>query len=245
MDRNEARKAVAAASRRLAAEGLLIGTAGNVGVALDGKDEGLVAVTATGVVLAEAEPEHVTVVDADAAVVDGELAPTSEVDIHLDLLARAEVGAVVHTHAPVATALSLVLDEVPVVHYQQLLLGGTVPVVPFAVFGSTELAESVDAALRQRNAVLLANHGTVAIGPDLPTAVEQALLLEWVCRLYWQARTIGTPRVLSQADQQAVIEAALRTGYGHTRAAQTAPQPATGAPPEVPAAEQPGTEDPS
>lgn len=197
----------------------MIGTAGNVGVALTGPDDGLAAVTATGVVLAETEPAHVSVVDRSAAVVDGDLAPTSEVSLHLDLLARPDVGAVVHTHSPAATALSLVLDEVPCVHYQQLLLGGSVPVVPFAVFGSPALAESVDTALRHRTAVLLANHGTVTIGPDLATAVERALLLEWVCGLYWQARAIGTPRVLTPEDQAAVIEAALRTGYGKPRPA--------------------------
>ena len=217
MDRARARTAIAAASRRLAAEGLLIGTAGNVGVALDGADTGLVAVTGTGVVLADAGAGDVTVVDADGSVVDGTLAPTSELDLHLDLLSRPDVGAVVHTHAPVGTALSLVLDELPCVHYQQLLLGGSVPVVPFAVFGSAELARSVRTALRDRHAALLANHGTVTIGPDLDTAVERALLLEWACHLYWRAASIGTPRALSPADQQAGIEAALRTGYGSRR----------------------------
>ncbi|WP_121255675.1 class II aldolase/adducin family protein [Nocardioides ferulae] len=219
MQREQARTAVAQAARRLAAEGLLIGTAGNVGVALSGADAGLIAVTGTGVVLAEAGADAVTVVDAHGTVVDGALAPTSELDLHLDLLARPDVGAVVHTHAPVSTALSLVLDELPCVHYQQLLLGGSTPVVPFAVFGSAELADSVHVALRDRHAVLLANHGTVTIGPDLDTAVERALLLEWACTLYWQAAALGTPRALTQADQEAVIEAALRTGYGSTRPA--------------------------
>jgi len=214
VEREAARPALAEVCHRLAAEGLLIGTAGNVSVKLAGDDTGLFAVTATGVVLAEAAPTDITVVDAGGSVVDGELAPTSEVGLHLNLLQRPDVGAVVHTHSPVATALSLVLDEVPCVHYQQLLLGGAIPVVPFAVFGSDELATSVDAALRGKNAALLANHGTVAIGPDLATAVDLALLLEWACTLYWHARAIGEPRQLSAADQQAVIEEALRTGYG-------------------------------
>lgn len=214
MERIEARTAVADVSRRLAAEGLLVGTAGNVSVRLDGADTGLVAVTATGVVLAEATPDEVTVVDRDGRVVEGALAPTSELRLHLDLLARPDVTAVVHTHAPVSTALSLVLDEVPVVHYQQLMLGGSVPVVPFAVFGTEELAASVDEALRHRRAALLANHGTVSIGHDLPAAVEAALLLEWICTLHWRASLLGTPRVLSEADQRSVVEFALRSGYG-------------------------------
>ncbi len=219
MRRDQARADVAAAARRLAAEGLLIGTAGNVSLRLDGDDGGLVAVTATGLVLGDATADDVTVVDRDGAVVDGALAPTSELRLHLDLLARPDVAAVVHTHSPVATALSLVLDEVPVVHYQQLMLGGSVPVVPFAVFGTEELTRSVDAALRTRRAALMANHGTVTVAHDLAAAVEQALLLEWICTLYWQARTIGTPRVLGAAQQQAVLEVVFRTGYGRPRPA--------------------------
>lgn len=220
--RDDVRAAVAAAARRLAERGLVLGTAGNLAVRLDGPDEGLVAVTATGVVLADATPGDVTIVAADGAVVDGALAPTSEVDLHLGVLrSRPDATAVVHTHSPVATAVSLVVDEVPCVHYQQLVLGGAIPVVPFAVFGTPELATSVDAALRAKAAALLANHGTVALGHTLDAAVENALLLEWICTLYWQARSIGTPRALTAEDQQAVIEHAVRTGYGTRREAGT------------------------
>ena len=96
----------------------------------------------TGAVLAELEPEQVTRRrPRRRAVVDGELAPTSELDLHLGVYRRYDAGAVVHTHAPMATALSCVLDELPCVHYQMLLLGGTVPVAPYATFGTPELAE--------------------------------------------------------------------------------------------------------
>jgi L-fuculose-phosphate aldolase len=120
------REQVAAAGRRLAAEGLVLGTAGNVSARRGGE----VAITPTGAVLAELEPEDVSVVDLDGRQVDGELAPTSELDLHLGVYRRYDAGAVVHTHAPMATALSCVLDELPCVHYQMLLLGGTVPATP-------------------------------------------------------------------------------------------------------------------
>lgn len=217
--RDEARAAVADASRRLAEEGLLIGTAGNVSMRLGGPEEGLVAVTATGVVLADCTPGDVTIVDGSGLVVDGDLAPTSELGLHLRLLARPDVGAVVHTHSPMATALSLVVDEIPVVHYQQLALGGPVPVVPFAVFGSDQLAGSVDAALQHRRAALMANHGAVAVGQDLGTAVDAMLLLEWICGIYWHACAIGRPRELTEAEQQAVSDVIRRTGYGTPRSA--------------------------
>lgn len=207
------RLAVAAACHGLASEGLLIGTAGNVSVRAGDQ----LAVTATGIVLRQAAPEQVTVVSLDGAVAAGDLEPTSELELHLGIYRRYAAGAVVHTHSPQATALSLVLDELPCVHYQQLLIGGSVRVAPFAVFGSAELAGHVLAALEGRSAALLANHGAIVHGRTLAEAVDHALLLEWACGLYLRAAAIGTPRVLDSGQQAAVAEAALRRGYGSPR----------------------------
>lgn len=213
---HDLRASVAAASRTLAGHGLLIGTAGNVSA----REGDVVAVTATGVVLADATLDDVTVVDLDGAVIEGTLAPTSELALHLGVLRSAppeNVSAVVHTHAPNATALSLVLDELPVVHYQQLILGGPLRVAPFHAFGTPELAAAVGAALDGRLAALMANHGTVALGPNLATAIEHALLVEWLAELYLRAATVGTPRSLDGAQQHAVIAHATRLGYGATK----------------------------
>lgn len=216
-----ARATVADAARRLAAEGLLIGTAGNVSARIAGWD--LIAVTATGAVLADCGPEHVSVVDAAGTVVAGGLAPTSELALHLAAYATTATGAVVHTHAPYATAVACVLDELPVLHYQQLLLGGSVRVAPYATFGTTELADGVVAALEGRAAALMANHGAVTTGATIDKAVETALLLEWCCQLYVNAARIGTPRVLDDAQQAAVVEAAIARNYGTTRPAEETP----------------------
>src|SRR6266540_797025 len=142
------RQRVADAARRLAAEGLVIGTAGNISE----RARELVAITPTGATLAELDPEQVSVVDLDGALVAGDLEPTSELDLHLGIYRRYEAGAVVHTHAPVATALSCVIDELPCVHYQMLLLGGPVRVARYETFGTPELAESVLEALEGRAA---------------------------------------------------------------------------------------------
>ncbi|GAA1706125.1 class II aldolase/adducin family protein [Microbacterium sediminicola] len=211
-----ARAAVVQASRTLAAAGLVVGTAGNVSTRVGDH----VAISATGAVLAELTPEQVTIVSMDGEIIDGQLAPTSETGLHLGILRAAPaeaVGAVVHTHSPLATSLSLVLDEVPVVHYQQLLLGGSVRVAGFHPFGSPELAQAVGGALDGRLAALMANHGAVALGADLAQAVSNALLTEWICELYWRARSIGEPRVLDAAQQRSVIEAATRIDYGRTK----------------------------
>jgi L-fuculose-phosphate aldolase len=207
---------VAAASQRLAAEGLVIGTSGNVSA----RAEELIAISPTGAVLADLEPEQVTVLNMDGRVVEGELAPTSELDLHLGVYRRYDAGAVVHTHAPMATALACVLGgELPCVHYQMLLLGGSVRVAPYATFGTPELAEATVEALEGKTAALMANHGAIAYADDLDGAVERSLLLEWACTVYWRARALGEPRALDEEQRAAVVAAAVERRYGTTRPA--------------------------
>jgi len=207
------REEVADAARRLAAEGLLIGTAGNVSA----RDGDRVAVTATGVVLADCTADDVTVVSPEGEVLEGDLVPTSELDLHLGVYAGTDVAAVVHTHAPYSTAVACVLAVLPVLHYQQLLLGGEIRVAPYATFGTPELAAGVRAALEGRQAALLANHGSVAVGDSLDRAVERALLLEWLAALHHRSSALGTPRVLTEEQQADVIAQALKRNYGTTQ----------------------------
>jgi L-fuculose-phosphate aldolase len=100
-----------------------------------------------------------------------------------------------------------------------LALGGTVRVARYATFGTPALADAVLTALDGRAAALMANHGAVTHADTLHHAVEHALLLEWACDVYWRAAAIGTPRVLDERQQAAVIEAALARDYGTTHPA--------------------------
>ena len=215
MELGSERRQVAAAARRIAAEGLVKGPAGNVSA----RSEERVAITPTGAGLATLEPEQVSVVDLDGRLLDGELEPTSEIGLHLGVYRRYGAGAVVHTHAPIATALSCVLEELPCVHYQMLLLGGPVRVAPYATFGSEELAGAVLDALEGRTAALMANHGAIAYAPDADAAVELSLLLEWACDVYWRAAALGKPRTLGEDELGAVLSAVAERGYGSTRPA--------------------------
>jgi L-fuculose-phosphate aldolase len=205
------REQVAAASRKLAAAGLVIGSGGNVSA----RHGELVAVTATGGELEQLSADQVTIVDLDGNVVEGDLAPTSEIELHLGAYRRFGTGAVVHTHAPVATALACVLDdELPCVHYQMLMLGGAVPVASYRTFGTPELAETTLDALEGHMAVLMANHGTLTLGNDLQQAVSNSVLLEWAATVYWRAASIGSPRALNEEERMAVINAAVTRSYG-------------------------------
>jgi L-fuculose-phosphate aldolase len=208
-----AREAVAAAGRALADAGLVIGTAGNVSVAVGEA----IAITASGAAFATIAPDDVTVVDRSGALIAGELAPSSELELHLGAYRRYGVRAAVHTHAPMATAVACVVDELPCVHYQMLPLGGAVRVAPYRTFGSAELAEVTLDALDGRAAALMSNHGAITVADNLAEAVERALLLEWACTLYWRAAQLGTPRVLDEAQQAAAARALSARGDGTRR----------------------------
>ena len=212
------------ACQQLATDGLVIGTAGNVSA----RAGDLVAITPTGGVLAELEPEHMSIIDMEGNLVAGDLEPTSEVLLHLAVYRTYSAGAVVHHHAPMATALSCVLDELPCIHYQMLGLGGSVRVAPYATFGSEALADGVVKALEGRNAALMSNHGATTYAADMNAALERSTLLEWACNVYWRASMLGTPRILSAEQQEAVIASAIKRGYGRMRAAG----PARGVPAE-------------
>jgi L-fuculose-phosphate aldolase len=198
------------ACRRLAANGMVTGTSGNLS-ARTGDD---VVITPSGARFDEIAGDDLAVVNLDGDLLEGPLAPTSELDLHLNVYRRYDAGAVVHTHAPMATAVGCVLDELPCVHYTMLALGGSVRVAPYRTFGTAELAQAVGDALDGRTAALLANHGTIAYGGDLAAAIAATELLEWASALYLRAATLGAPRALSDEQQEATVSAALARGYG-------------------------------
>jgi L-fuculose-phosphate aldolase len=191
-----ARRAVAACGRRMVADGLVLGTAGNLSVRVGD----LVAVSPSGMPYHLVEPEDVCVVDLDGKRIDGPHAPSSETPMHLELYATTGAAAVVHHHGLHSAAVSTVLNELPPIHYYALRLGGPVRVARYATYGTPELARSVHAALEDRTAALMQNHGAVAYGATLDEAYDRAQLLEWLCALYTVASGLGSPRVLSDGE---------------------------------------------
>jgi L-fuculose-phosphate aldolase len=197
------RRDVAAAARQIAAEGLALGSSGNISARAGDR----IAVTPTGAKLAALSAEQITIVDLRGTVIAG-LAPTSELALHLGVYERYRAGAVVHTHSPQATALACVLDGVlPCIHYAMLALGGDVPVAPYRTFGSPELAAVTVDALEGKTAALMASHGTIVHAEDVTRAVANARLLEWAAQLYLTASSVGTPHVLDAAERHAAAAA--------------------------------------
>ncbi|WP_329340669.1 class II aldolase/adducin family protein [Streptomyces sp. NBC_00663] len=198
------------AARRTVADGLVVGTSGNVSVRVGDT----VLVTPSGVPYDRLTPDDITGVGLDGRQVLGSLVPTSELPMHLAVYRSTDARAVVHTHAVHATAVSMLVPELPAVHYMSGALGGAVRVAPYAMYGTEELAENMLHALADRTACLLRNHGTITYGDTLDQAYDRTAQLEWMCRLWLTASSVPglTPSLLSAA-QVAEAGEKLR-GYG-------------------------------
>ncbi|WP_327711761.1 class II aldolase/adducin family protein [Streptomyces sp. NBC_00464] len=202
--------AVVAAARRTASDGLVVGTSGNVSARVGAT----VLVTPTGVPYDRLRPQDLVGVDLEGNQVLGELAPTSELPLHLAVYRNTGAAAVVHTHAVHATAVSTLVTEVPSVHYAAAMLGGPVRVAAYARYGTDELAENMLTALRDRTGCLLGNHGTVTYGATLDEAYDRTAQLEWLCRLWLAASSVpGRTPALLTPEQLSEVGEALK-GYG-------------------------------
>jgi len=205
-----ARRDVVDTCRALRREGLVVGTAGNVSV----RDGDLIAVSPSGVDYDALTPDLVAVhrLD-DGEPVEAPVPASTELALHLLVVARTGAGAVVHTHAPASTALGVVADELPATHYYVALFGGPVRVAPYATFGTPQLARSVAAALEGRTAALMDRHGAVVTGTSARQALDRARYLEYLCEVQLRALATGLPvRTLTPEQLAEAGEALARYG---------------------------------
>jgi L-fuculose-phosphate aldolase len=163
-------------ARRLSARGLAVGTSGNVGARLD---DGRIAITPSTMDYDEMTADDVVIVEADGSPSEGRHRPSSELHLYVAVFAaRPDVRAIVHTHSPFATTFGAARREIPAVHYVIALLVApgrdTVRLAPYATFGTKDLARNVAATLGEDNAVLIANHGAIAVGGSLASALGRA-----------------------------------------------------------------------
>lgn len=200
--------AIAEACRWLERRGLVVGTSGNISVRWKQR----MLVTPSGVPYDALEPADIVSLDLRKDDPRGRCRrgrrPSSEWRFHRDILrSRPEVGAVVHTHSPYATAFAICRKELVAAHYMIAAAGGpTIRVAEYATFGTQELSDAALAALQGRHACLLANHGVIATGPTLERALWLAQEVETLARQTAIALRIGTPVILDDAEIARVVE---------------------------------------
>jgi|FLYL01.1.fsa_nt_gi L-fuculose-phosphate aldolase len=199
MVHDEVRKAIVEACRRLEVAGLVQGASGNVSVRL-APDRELCAITPSRVPYRRLTPEQVLIVDFDGEPQDGEGVPSSEALTHFAAYrARRDIGAAIHTHSVYASALAVAGREIPaVIDEQVVLLGGPVRVAEYGMSATEELARHGVEALGRNQAVLLRNHGVLAVGRDLDEALDVAELAERVAKIYVLAQLAGGARPLPE-----------------------------------------------
>ena len=204
-----------ATCRELTRRGLTQGTSGNVSVRCD---EQRFFVSPSGMDYELLQADDVPLMDLEGRWF-GRHRPSSEWRFHRDILrSRPDVGAIVHTHSPRATALACTGRGIPAFHYMVAIAGGSdIRCAPYHTFGTQELSDAALAALRDRKACLLANHGVIATGADLASAMRLAGEVENLALQYSVALTLGEIRILDDAEMSRVIEK-FRT-YGQANAA--------------------------
>jgi L-fuculose-phosphate aldolase len=187
------------AARSMARLGINQGMAGNISL----RTAAGMLITPSAIAYDEMTPAMVALMtlEGEYGAFEGPKRPSSEWRFHLDIMrARPEVGAIVHTHAPYATAISMTRRDIPPCHYMITRFGGgDVRCADYALFGSAELSANALAALQGRSACLLANHGFIATGEDLPAAMAAAVELEALSKQYILSLSIGGPVLLSDA----------------------------------------------
>jgi L-fuculose-phosphate aldolase len=201
------REAVIATALAMNAAGINRGKSGNVSARWrDDAFDGFL-VTPTGLPYARTIGDDIVAMTM-AGDARGARLPSSEWRIHRDIYrARADVQAVVHTHAPFATTLSCLRRGIPAFHYMVAVAGGKdIRCAPYETFGTQALSDHALTALDGRDACLLANHGMIAVGRALDSALALAVEVETLAEMYWRALQLGEPVCLPDVEMEIVLE---------------------------------------
>jgi L-fuculose-phosphate aldolase len=203
MSATDPKAAVIAACREVARLGLSHGTSGNVSIR---RDADSFYISPTGMAYEALVPAHIPRVELSGTW-HGERRPSSEWRFHRDIYkARTDVGAIVHTHSCHATALASLGRGIPAFHYMVAVAGGAdIRCAPYATFGTQELSDHAVAALKDRKACLLSNHGVIAVGTTIDAALALAGEVENLARQYVAALQVGAPTILDAAEMQRVL----------------------------------------
>jgi L-fuculose-phosphate aldolase len=197
------RKRIIATALRMNTLGINRGKSGNVSA----RARSGFLVTPSGLPYEQTRPADIVHVDASGKA-SGRREPSSEWRFHHDIYRkRPDCSAIVHTHSSFAVTLACLRMDVPAFHYMVAVAGGnTIRCAPYATFGTQALSDHALAALADRKACLLANHGLIALGADLDAALALAVEVEALCEQYWRTLQVGKPAILPDAEMKVVVE---------------------------------------
>lgn len=200
----------------LITHGLTKGTGGNISIL--NREEGLFAISPSGIDYFETEPEDIVVMNLKGEIVDGDRKPSSEHELHrIFYTDRDDIAAVVHTHSVYSTVLATLREGLPASSYLVAFSGYDVRCAEYASYGSMELAKNTFEAMKERNAAFMANHGLIAGGSDILNAFNIVEQIEQCAEVYVKARAIGTPVLLDHDEMTRMIDS-FNNSYGRRKA---------------------------
>lgn len=200
--------------KKLLDSGMTLGTGGNLSV-FD-RAAGLMYITPSGIEFGLIQPEDIVVLDLEGRVVSGSRVPSSEWAMHLIFYQeRTDIDAVIHAHTTYSTVFACLNEPLPASHYMLAVAGPDVRCAPYAGFGTRELAEHAFEGMRDRKAVLLANHGIIAGETSLKRTFNVLEEVEYCAKIHILARSIGSPVLIPEAEMTHMAER-FKT-YGQNR----------------------------
>ncbi len=207
------KKVIVEAGRKLCERSLTVGTWGNI--SCRDPEKGLIYLTPSGMNYDQISEEDIVVFNKQGEVVQGTRKPSIEKDLHLKIYEnRNDVQAVLHTHSVYSSVFAVTAEEIPPVSEDFVqIVGDRVECADYALPGTEELAENAVEELDSRNAVLLVNHGAVAVGSDMDTAFKVSDVLEKTARIYIYSKSIGEAQIIPDEDIEAMQDFA-KNSYG-------------------------------
>jgi L-fuculose-phosphate aldolase len=210
----EEREKIIQYGKKLVTSGLTKGTGGNLSIY--NPEKKLVAIKPSGIDYFEIQLEDIVIVDLDGNIVEGHRTPSSEISMHLIFYKeRDDIQAVVHCHSVFASTMACMNWELPALHYLVAFAGPDVRVSPYATFGTKPLAENAFEAMKDRKAVLLANHGLLTGADCIENAFNIAEEIEFCCELYCRCKSMGEPVILPD-EEMTLMKERFRT-YGQAK----------------------------
>jgi L-fuculose-phosphate aldolase len=214
MNPDEAKQIVCEAGKKLIANSLVGGTWGNISCRID---ETRMAITPSGMSYETLTPEDVAIVDfsSDKATWEGEHKPSAEMKLHIAIYQkRKEIGAVIHSHSMNASTVAVARREVPPILDDMVqIIGPTIRVAEYALPSTKKIVKKTLAALKGRNAALMANHGAVCIGRDMEEAFTCTFVLEKTCKAFIESEFLGGAKTINKFEAHLMRQYYLRK-YG-------------------------------
>ncbi len=193
------REAIVEYCIKLIEHGLTKGTGGNISI-FD-REKQIMAISPSGLDYYKTKAEDIVIMDLNGNILEGHRKPSSEYNLHKIFYERREdCNSVVHCHSMFSGVLSCLHWTLPASHYMIALAGKDVRCAEYATFGTQELAENAFEAMKDRNAVFLGNHGLLAVSTDLPNAFNTAEEIEFCAEMYYRAKCVGEPVILSDEE---------------------------------------------